>query len=128
MPKKVGNWCLCGAYHILNLVPVPDRYPLLQLQDFMPDLYGTTTCNKIDLMKAYHQIPFTFVCIDDLLIASLSPEMQVHHLCHLSHAWLLMTLSSTYKNASSVQQQQGRKKSGATQIIGHTGQIGSTHQ
>ncbi|XP_064488383.1 uncharacterized protein LOC135400482 [Ornithodoros turicata] len=57
VPKKTGNWRPCGDYRALNLVIVPYHYPLPRLQDFTVNLHGTTLCSKIDLMKAYHQIP-----------------------------------------------------------------------
>ncbi|XP_064468689.1 uncharacterized protein LOC135382952 [Ornithodoros turicata] len=57
VPKKTGDWRPCGDYRALNLVTVPDRYPLPRLQDFTVNLHGTRLYSKIDLMKAYHQIP-----------------------------------------------------------------------
>ncbi|XP_064482901.1 uncharacterized protein LOC135395737 [Ornithodoros turicata] len=57
VPKKTGYWRPCGDYRALNIATVPDRYPLPRLQDFTVNLHGATLFSKINLMKAYHQIP-----------------------------------------------------------------------
>jgi len=41
----------------LNSVTIPDRYPLPHIQDFTYHLAGCTIFSKIDLIKAYFQIP-----------------------------------------------------------------------
>ncbi|XP_064463483.1 uncharacterized protein LOC135374455 [Ornithodoros turicata] len=57
VPKKTGDWRQCGDFRALNLVTTPDRYPLPRLQDFTSNLHGAKIFSKIDIMKAYHQIP-----------------------------------------------------------------------
>lgn len=57
VPKKTGDWRPCGDYRALNLSTVPDRYPLPRLLDFAANLHGKKFFTKIDLKKAYHQIP-----------------------------------------------------------------------
>jgi hypothetical protein len=63
VPKKDGLWQPCGDYRRLNLVTIPDKYPLPNMQDLSNGLHGCTVFSKIDLVKGYHQIP---VAVDDI--------------------------------------------------------------
>ncbi|XP_077551940.1 uncharacterized protein LOC144166273 [Haemaphysalis longicornis] len=63
MPKKTGVWGPSGDYRSLNTKTAPDRYPLPNLQDFTATLNGATIFSKIDLVRAYHQIP---VAVEDI--------------------------------------------------------------
>ncbi|GFW40318.1 hypothetical protein TNCV_1018761 [Trichonephila clavipes] len=55
--KKDGSVRPCGDYRRLNAQTIPDRYPIPRIEDSHHILQGKRIFSKIDLFKAYFQIP-----------------------------------------------------------------------
>jgi hypothetical protein len=70
VPKKDGSWHPCGDYRRLNAVTIPDRYPLPNMQSLNDRMAGCTVFSRIDLVKAYHQIPIAEDDIQKTAIAT----------------------------------------------------------
>jgi hypothetical protein len=57
LPPKDNGWCPCGDYRALNAQTVPDHNPIRHIHDYTHQLSGCCFLSKIDLVRAYDQIP-----------------------------------------------------------------------
>jgi hypothetical protein len=57
VPKKDNSWHPCGEYKALNARTIPDDYPVRHIHDYSHHLSGCCFSSKIELVKAYNQIP-----------------------------------------------------------------------
>lgn len=57
VPKDTTDWRPCVDFRFLNRITKPDRYPIPHIQDFTHALEGMKVFSKIDLVRAFHQIP-----------------------------------------------------------------------
>ncbi|BHF69284.1 hypothetical protein SprV_0301232700 [Sparganum proliferum] len=78
VPRATSGDCRpCGDYRALNNATIPDKYPVLHLQDFARALFGKAVSSKIDVRfigHVLHGLPFVYACIDDLLVANQNVE------------------------------------------------------
>ena len=56
VPKE-DSWRVCGDFRLLNAATKTDKYPLPNLSTFNSKMNGCKFFAKIDLKRAYHQIP-----------------------------------------------------------------------
>ena len=56
-PKPDGSLRVCPDYRPLNNRTILDWYPLPLLKNFTAKIKGSTVFSRVDLLKAFHQIP-----------------------------------------------------------------------
>ncbi len=55
--KPDGSWRPYSDYRRLNIITIPDAYPMPTVMDFSAGMSGCTIFSKVDLRKGYHKIP-----------------------------------------------------------------------
>ena len=68
VPKAKGEWRICGDFRRLKAQTIPDKYHIPHIRDFSHALHNKKIFSKLDLIKAYHQIPLDKHSIDKSLI------------------------------------------------------------
>ena len=70
VPKPPDTWRICGDYRNLNRATKPDRYPVPNMHSVTNRLQGKKVFSRIDLVKAYHQIPMRPTDIEKTAIST----------------------------------------------------------
>jgi hypothetical protein len=96
------TWC---NYRRLNAVSIPDRYPLPNMQSLNDRMVGCTVFSKINLVKAYHQIP---IAEEDIRHRQSGPDRRNAPGPPLARAGAILTLAMTPQTPMSEQSYSNR--------------------
>ncbi|GFS67965.1 hypothetical protein TNCV_1362091 [Trichonephila clavipes] len=81
VPKSDSTVTPVGDYRQLNSVTEFDSYPMPYLNDFAHALHGKRIFSKIDIFKAFHQIPITECDIPKTALTTPWGLYEYTHLC-----------------------------------------------
>ncbi|GFV97438.1 retrovirus-related Pol polyprotein from transposon 17.6 [Trichonephila clavipes] len=81
VPKSDSTVRPVGDYRQLNSVTEFDSYPMPYLNDFAHALHGKRIFSKIDIFKAFHQIPIAECDIPKTAVTTPSGLYKYTHLC-----------------------------------------------
>ncbi|CAA6654080.1 unnamed protein product [Spirodela intermedia] len=120
-PLKDGSWQFCIDYKALNKSTVPNRFPILIVDEFLEELHGMSIFSKLDLKSDYYQIhtkqediqktafkTHEEICIDifdDILVYS---KIHKEHDEHLDNVLFIFSANSLYVNEKKCQFRQSQ--------------------
>ena len=59
VPKEDGTSRLCTDYRRLNLVTVPDAFPMPRIDDLIDEVSSAKFLSKVDLLRGFYQVPLS---------------------------------------------------------------------